>query len=542
MTITFISLIEDVYIPSLRYLSAYLKAEGHAVKLILLPWGYSDKSLHAGNSFRYPYPREVLDQVGELCKDSKLIGLSLMTCHFDNAVHVTNYLRQRFSTPIIWGGIHPTLRPEECLNHADMVCVGEGELSVSRLAAELEHGQSWQAITTPGILKRSDVPATSITPGPLLEDLNQIPLPDYDPEHHFILYAGRIVRLDGHLLAHCFGGVYQAMFSRGCPYPCTYCCNNALRTLYGRKLPVRWRTVENMIRELKVALEFMPDLRVITLSDDAFLVQSLDKLTDFATQYKNEIHRPFFLLTTPRSVDEHKLSLMMDAGLYHIAIGIQSGSERIYKGLYARPESLADILATSRCIHQVARKLNKQIMVRYDIILDNPWENDDDLEASIRHCTQLEKPYNLALFSLTLYPGTALYARARKEGLITDDLNQIYRASQLVVKRTYFNSVFAVVAANAPTWVITALLSRPLRRWNQPALPLLVALGFDLLKMARGFFGFAIRGEWSVIKMLFKQALVVLLSKLRPRKAAFNRPLFSGAPGQCRAQEVPSPT
>lgn len=30
-------------------------------------------------------------------------------------------------TPIIWGGIHPTIRPDECFEYADMVCVGDGE-------------------------------------------------------------------------------------------------------------------------------------------------------------------------------------------------------------------------------------------------------------------------------------------------------------------------------------------------------------------------------------------------------------------------------
>jgi anaerobic magnesium-protoporphyrin IX monomethyl ester cyclase len=148
--IALISLTEDVFIPSLRYLSAYLRAQGHETKVIYLPWGRTDNALHSANSFRYPYPQPVLEQIVEICKDSDLLGLSLMTCHFDHAVHITRFLREHLSAPIIWGGIHPTIRPLECLKYADMACVGEGELSVSQLAREMDAGKAWESLTVPG--------------------------------------------------------------------------------------------------------------------------------------------------------------------------------------------------------------------------------------------------------------------------------------------------------------------------------------------------------------------------------------------------------
>ncbi len=536
MKITFVSLTEDVLVPSLRYLSAYLKAQGHTTTLILLPWSYTDKRLSAANSFLYPYPDSVLEQVAEQCRTSDLVGISLMTCHFDNAVHVTRFLRRRLSAPIIWGGVHPTIRPAECLEYADMVCVGEGELGVSQLAEEMASGKSWQSVSVPGILKRSNEEPLSIAPGPLLEDLNEISLPDYDLDHQLVLCEGNLVRPDGRSLARWIGYSYAAMFSRGCPYTCTYCCNNAFRSLYRRKLPVRWRTVDNRIRELKAAIELMPGLRVITFYDDAFLAQPPDTLNDFAAKYREQIHLPFSLLTTPRSVTEQKISALAAAGLYHIGIGIQSGSPRIYKKLYSRPESLEDIISASRCIKQVARKQNKQILGRYDFILDNPWETEEDVEASIRLCTKLEKPYNLAMFSLTLYPGTELYQKARNEGLITDDLNQVYRSSQLVPKHTYLNGVFVTVSANAPRWVVLLLLWKPLRRWIPLSFPYWVASGFEFMKLAKGFLGFAIRGEWTIIRFLFKQGWGKLLHQFEPVESGSERPKFCGVPGQICGQ------
>jgi radical SAM superfamily enzyme YgiQ (UPF0313 family) len=470
-----------------------------------------------------------------MCKTSDLVGISLMTCHFDNAVYITKFLREKLSVPIIWGGIHPSIRPAECLEYADMVCLGEGELSLSQLAKEMAEGKSWNSLNVQGILKRSN---PIFVASPIVEDLNQIPFPDYNLEHQFVLYEGNLVRLDGRLLAHCLGNNYPAMFSRGCPYSCTYCCNNALRNLYQRKLPVRWRTVDNRIAELKAMTELMPEIRTISFTDDAFLAQPVDLLNDFTAKYREHIGLPFFLLTIPHSVSELKISAMAEAGLYHLCVGVQSGSERISKKLYHRPESLAEVLSVSRCIKQVSQKLNKQILVRYDFILDNPWESPEDVEASICLCTKLEKPFNAAMFSLTLYPGTDLYQRAQKEGLITDDLNQVYRSSQLVPKRTFLNGVFAIAAANAPRWVILFLLWKPLRRWISPSFSHRIAPLFECVKMAKGFLGYVVRGEWAVIRFFFKPALGKLRSGFKPQKPGSGRARFHGAPGHVCGEKI----
>jgi len=532
LKIAFISLIEDVFLPNLRYLSAYLRSQGHTTKLIYLPWNFTDKTLNSSNSFRYPYPQSVLDQIAAACRDCDLIGLSLMSCHLDNAVYVTQFLRTRLPAPIIWGGIHATIRPLECLQYADLVCVGEGELSLSQLVNEMAQGKPWQSINARGILKRSaNGEPVEVVSSPLVENLDQLPFPDTELEHQYVLYEGNLVQLTSSLLTRCIGFGYQAMFSRGCPYACTYCCNNALRNLNGRKLPVRWRSVDNRIAELKMMVDLLPDLRTVSFTDDAFLAQPMELLNDFTARYRQLIGLPFFLLTTPRSVNEAKVMALAEAGLYHLCVGIQSGSQRIFKKLYCRPESLPEVLSASRCLKQISKKLNRPIMVRYDFILDNPWETEEDVEASIRLCTELAKPFNAAMFSLTLYPGTDLYERARKEGLITDELNQVNRASQLMPKRTYLNGVFAAVAANAPRWIIIALLWKPCRRRAARALPYWVASFFEFIKMVKGFFGYLRRRQWTLIGFFLLPSLGKLRSIVKPAQPVNVRPKFMGGIG-----------
>lgn len=531
------SLLEDVSIPSLRYLSAYLRSNGHDTTLILLPWAFTDSALSDSNSFLYPYSDTVLGQVAEICGNADLVGISMMTCHFDNAVHVTKFLRKHLQVPIIWGGIHPTLRPAECLEYADMVCVGEGETSMGQLAAEMSGGKAWQSLAIPGIHHRHNM---RIAPSPLVENLDELPLPDYGLDHQFIFYKGNIVGLDNDLLVRCLGHSYRTLFSRGCPYACTYCCNYALRELYQPKIPVRWRSLDKRIEELRAAKKLMPDLEEITLADDAFLAQPLETIKSFADRYREEIGLPLNFITTPRSLTEAKLAPLAEAGLYIVGIGIQSGSERIVKELYSRPESIEELLSASVCISQVAQKQKRQIIGRYDFILDNPWETEQDVEASIRLGARLKKPYFLALFSLTFYPETELYRKAQSEGLITDDLNQVYRRSQLAPKHTYLNGVFAALSANAPRWVIKLLLWKRLRRRSLVWFPYLVASAFELLKLLRGFFGYAIRGDWHLIRFLLRWAWL----KMCIRSATMHsngRAIFCGAPGEFCIQDEKSP-
>jgi len=135
--------------------------------------GIYGQNMNGANSFLYPYPRRILEQIAEMCKTSDLIGISLMTCHFDNAVYITKFLREKLSVPIIWGGIHPSIRPAECLEYADMVCLGEGELSLSQLAKEMAEGKPWNSLNVQGILKRSN---PIFTASPVVEGSQSDPL------------------------------------------------------------------------------------------------------------------------------------------------------------------------------------------------------------------------------------------------------------------------------------------------------------------------------------------------------------------------------
>ena len=129
--ITLISLSTDVTAYSTRILSAYLRKKGLNTRLIFLP--YIEFVSHDALPDEVPYDKNTINKVIDLCKDSSLIGISLFTSDFPNAIDLVKQIKKNLNIPVIFGGKHPSAKPEQSLLLADMVCIGEGEEALTEL-------------------------------------------------------------------------------------------------------------------------------------------------------------------------------------------------------------------------------------------------------------------------------------------------------------------------------------------------------------------------------------------------------------------------
>ena len=93
MKITLISIYPDLRSVGIRIISACLKQEGHDVDLIFLLKEFTEK-----------YAEKTMNDLVKLTKKSDLVGISLMTNFFDNAIQITQKLKESYNFPIIWGG------------------------------------------------------------------------------------------------------------------------------------------------------------------------------------------------------------------------------------------------------------------------------------------------------------------------------------------------------------------------------------------------------------------------------------------------------
>ncbi|MHC5081039.1 MAG: B12-binding domain-containing radical SAM protein, partial [Planctomycetota bacterium] len=62
----------------------------------------------------------------DLTLEPDLVGLSLMTANAPRGYEIADHFRAK-GAKVVLGGIHPTILPDEGLQHADSVVVGEGE-------------------------------------------------------------------------------------------------------------------------------------------------------------------------------------------------------------------------------------------------------------------------------------------------------------------------------------------------------------------------------------------------------------------------------
>jgi len=421
--------VNKIHAYGVRILSACLKRIGCKVDVVFLPRQLGEI-----------YSAHVLQQITDLTVEADLVGLSVMTDDFENAVLITNTLKHVSRAPVIWGGIHPTLLPNDCLKHADMVCIGEGEDSLADLVTRMRSGDDWRHV--PGIWSR-DGDTTITTPlRPLIQDLDRLPYPDYDPASHYVLYDGEIQPLTGKLLELCLKEYYLTLTTRGCPSRCTYCWNHAYNKIFPEGNRIRKRSTEHVIGELRAIAKQFPFIELICIDDDAFFMRTEEEIEQFSAMYKEQVDIPMWVTgATPLTITPRKLDALTAAGLVAIRMGIQSGSNNTKK-LYRRPHSNAAVL---KAIHLLDRYRSKIKRRQFDFILDNPWESDADLRQTLLLVSRFPVPFEMIIFPLMFYPGTDLRSKAVQDGLISIDEAGPKHNSYHNIQLSFLNRLFLLV-------------------------------------------------------------------------------------------------
>ncbi len=477
-----------------RSLQASLKAAGHAVRLVLFPGSIG--RLQEDGSFVYRYPERIVDQALELAKDSDLVGVSFFTNYFDRAVQLTTAVNRRLALPVIWGGIHATVRPAEALRHADFACRGEGEIALGQLLAALEAGRPTDAI--PGIWARRGEGVADNGLAPLVADLDSLPCFDFSGVDQYVYApeAKGIIPLSADVLARALPRVpfrkgrllrvYRTMTDRGCPHACTYCNVPTVKGLFrGGPTPYfRNRGVAHVMAELRQVLARYPCIEGVQLFDDTFFSRKMEWIEAFAAAYKKDVGLPLYCQASPTTLDPRKLDALIDAGLCYVEMGIQTGSANMRR-IFHRPESDATVLAGARLLHD---RRDRLLPPDYHVILDAPWETTEDRLDTVRLLAQLPKPFGLAIASLVYFPETELYRRAKAEGRIHDEETEIYRRPFYIPPRRDYPSflLYLLTFQRIPPAVYKALLEPWAVRFFTRANPVwLYKLAYPLGEAAR---------------------------------------------------------
>ncbi len=428
---------------------------------------------------------ELIKKILDLTSKSLLVGFSLMSKDVKVLLPLVEKIRKSQSKPVVWGGIHPTALPEKSLSHCDFICIGEGEKPLLQLYQNItENNPDYSSIPNMGYHDKNAIKINPVTYS--AESLDDIPFPDYKFANSYFLHGFRqaerfekIPSGPGQKGEFFKQKNFYFYSQRGCRLACTYCSNSLYHSLL-KNTPVKWyryASVNRIKEELQSHLQQLPFINTVVLNDDDLLDRDISQLEAIAAFLKS-LNLDFTVNATPSHVTEEKIKILAQNGLKHVAMGIQSGSERILKHVYRRPVKNSQVINAANIVRKF---YDYGVRADYGFILDNPYETDDDWLDSLRLLLALPKPRTITLYSLAFFPGTILTQKACEDGFIKSaekDLDKMYHDD---IKVSYQYFLFYINAQfNIPQWLNALLLSDFIVK-NKLTSPLRMILAMSML-------------------------------------------------------------
>jgi anaerobic magnesium-protoporphyrin IX monomethyl ester cyclase len=373
----------------IEYLAASLKRAGHTCSLII-----------ANNS------KTVIQAVQNQMPD--ILAFSATTGSHSAYLKLAGSIRSHLlsSSPpgstiplFVLGGPHATFFPEViCDPVLDIICRGEGETALVELCNRISMRRDFNSV--PGLwVKRND--SIHKNPlSPLIKDLDTIPFPDrtiYTRSYRFFRKMS----------------MQRVLFSRGCPYECTYCYNSCMRKLtHGLGAYQRQRGIESVIEELSMLKSGAA--KTFNIVDDTFGLRR-EWSINFLEIYSRKIGLPFIINTRAELLDADLVSALAKARCYCVQIGVESGNETLRKEVLGKTTTDATLLNAAGLVHKYNIKL-----LTYNM-MGIPGETLEQafMTIDINYRMKTDFP-RVSIFQP--YPRTVLGERARTAGLIGDNI------------------------------------------------------------------------------------------------------------------------
>jgi radical SAM superfamily enzyme YgiQ (UPF0313 family) len=315
---------------------------------------------------------EIIEEETELVdldQECNLVGISCMTANAPRAYELCREFKKRGKT-VVLGGVHPTILPDEALQYADCVVVGEAEGVWEILIQDFRNNS----------LKRK----------------YHDPLPDlkkYVPKDFSKIIKRRLFNL------------MPIMTTRGCPYDCDFCC---VTDLFGKK--IRHIPVENIVRDIQEsgAKNFM------------FLDDNIIGHPKYAKALFRAIKPLKIKWVGQASVsllvkDDELMQLAAESGCKALFFGVESVSELQLKTMRKAINEIEHLESALKKIKKAGILIHASMVFGFD----------NDTKETFNETVQFlikNKVSTASLNILTPYPGTRIYENLKNVNrLITTD-------------------------------------------------------------------------------------------------------------------------
>jgi radical SAM superfamily enzyme YgiQ (UPF0313 family) len=404
-----------VYPLGLDYVAGALKPF-HCVQIL-------DRNLYADTeTFGQAVKETSSDLIGISIRNIDTTDICNQWSSLDVCQEVIETVRSVSDAPVVLGGCGFTLFPKELMNRldADFGIVGEGE-RFRIFVDELERGNDVSKL--PGVLTKNDFVSVP-------EPWQAKSIRDFNPENpHVPFYLQR-------------GGILNLQSKRGCPFECIYC---TYPDIEGRRL--RFHDPAAVAREARSLQD--GGAKFLYFTDSAFNSHEDHSLAVAKSLVREGVSIPwggFFAPGVTSGRDYYRI--LAGAGLTHVEFGTESLSDRMLKK-YRKPFRADDVYR----VHDEA--LSAELNVAHFFLLGGPGENETTLEETLNGAEKLQRAVFFFFCGVRIYPKTAMYKQALREGQIMPDsslLEPIFYQSPEISSEEIYRRL-QERAGDRPYWV-----------------------------------------------------------------------------------------
>jgi radical SAM superfamily enzyme YgiQ (UPF0313 family) len=365
--------------------------------------------------------------VGVSLRNIDDVVISKQVTYFEDLAAICRQAREATGARVILGGSGFSVFPQRLLelSGADFGVQGEGERSLPALIAALETGGEWQSI--PGLVFRRN--------GEIVANA-----PQAGPVEGAVEGPDRPALLVDHYLR--VGGMLNVQTQRGCRFRCCYCTYPVIEGRTNRRRPPE--VVADELEQLErhgAKYAFLVDS--IFNSSPAHVAETCEAIR------RRKLGLRWGCFLRPQGLTSELMKLMAHAGLEHIEFGSDSFCDTVLaacdKGL-----RFDDILRSS----ELAREAGLEFC--HFLICGGPGETIATIETTFQNSRCLPGAVVMAVVGMRIYPGTALAARAVREGRLApnaDLLQPVYYLAAGLTEEGVFERL-RVFSRRAPNWIV----------------------------------------------------------------------------------------
>ncbi len=391
----------------LGYIGAVLEKQNIPVKIVNADFNKGKAAFHTSElTDSYDHYRAVINDISHpvwhetdsIIKDFQpdIIGFTVTTGSLGAALNMSRIAKKiNPDVKIIFGGAHPTARPESTLKNTevDYIVMREGEQTILELVKNFD-SQSFGDVLGMGY-KDGEGNAKINPPRPLIENLDDLPF----PARHLIIGKETYP-------ANAFGGIFT---SRGCPFSCIYCSSH---TIWGKR--VRYRSIDSVIEEIKrVKKEFKT--KHFFFVDDTFSLKTGRAIELCDRMISEDIGVEWHCQTRVDCISEELIKKMKEAGCNCVLIGVETGDPESMKKI-KKAISLEKVREAAALFKKCGMPFNTYFMIGF------PWETLDQINNTLSFMKELD-PTDASYAVVTPQPGTELFEIVKNEGLLPPEEN-----------------------------------------------------------------------------------------------------------------------